>query len=530
MDKELNDILCEQLDRLYRFAYNRTRDVYKAEDLTQEIALSAIRSYHGIKDKDLILPWLWGVARNVYMRSLKSSREFPADENFIIDAAGISYETPEDKYIANEETFNVRRAVSYLAKNYRDVAVMYYIEEKDYSTISRELSIPLSSVKWRLNQSKSKIREELKTMEYMNGGYRKAQKLFMNIGGYIGKPDWRGNYEGADKALETLLAKNIAIFAYENPVTVTEISSALGTSADYVEDIIEKMSETKTLEKSGGKYQTNFPILDGAQMEDIWIGNLMLAKENSTEIFDLLHDLKNEILGIGFHGCKKHFESLLPMIFSIVCKETKGNIFDVPNLPFKGTDKSWYILGWTKDWTENYNKYFGNGGGLSSNTYESIHKSVEYYISNPYFKDRRGKATANVLWNLFYGDNTFGNDSAFIEEEAHNIALLIEEGKIEKTGDEYKIIVPVLNETKNEYQRLVSVLSPVIELSGALQEKINKRSLDAVRKHIPKRLNSDEFFGTYFAHNIIDAALLNLFHEKNIPFTADMAAWYVLKK
>ena len=165
MDKELNDILCEQLDRLYKFAYNRTRDAYKAEDLTQEIVLSAIRSYHGIKDKNLILPWLWGVAKNVYMRSIKSSREFPAEENFIIDKAGISYETPEDIYIANDEIFNVRRAVSYLAKNYRAVAVMYYIEGKDYTTISRELSIPLSSVKWRLNQSKSQIREELETME-----------------------------------------------------------------------------------------------------------------------------------------------------------------------------------------------------------------------------------------------------------------------------------------------------------------------------------------------------------------------------
>jgi len=43
--KELHDVLCENLDRLYRFAYNRTRDAYKAEDLTQEIALSAMRSY-----------------------------------------------------------------------------------------------------------------------------------------------------------------------------------------------------------------------------------------------------------------------------------------------------------------------------------------------------------------------------------------------------------------------------------------------------------------------------------------------------
>lgn len=527
MDKELHDILCEQLDRLYKFAYNRTRDAYKAEDLVQDIALSAIRSYHGIKDKDLLLPWLWGVARNVYMRSIKPTKEFPADENFIIDNVGISYETPEDMCITNSEILNVRRAVSYLAKNYRDVAVMYYIEEKDYNTISRKLSIPLSSVKWRLNQSKSQIREELETMEYMNDGYRKAQQLFLNMGGWVGKSDWRGNYEGADKALETLLAKNIALFAYDKPVTVTEISSALGTSADYVEDIIEKMVETRVIEKSGNKYQTNFPILDGEQIKDIYHGNSTVAKEHAIEILDMLYGLKDDIVNLGFHGGDKKFDSLMLMLISIVGKETTGNLFDTSKLPFKGTDKSWYVLGKKEDIGQEIGL---NGGGLSWNIVNSLNNSAEYYIFTPYFPDRRSGATMNVLWNLFYGDSYFGHDTMFITEEAHNIALLIEEGKIEKNGDEYKIKVPVFDESKDEYKKLVAVLSPVIELSNKIQEAVNKRSLDTVRKYIPKRLNCDEFFGTYCANYVVEAALFDLLHEKGLTVTNDMVSWFVLRK
>jgi RNA polymerase sigma-70 factor (ECF subfamily) len=527
MEKDLNDILCEQFDRLYKFAYNRTRDAYKAEDLTQDIVLSAIRSYHKIKNKNLILPWLWGVARNVYMRSIKSSREFPADENFIIDKTGINYETPEDIYVASDEIMNVRRAVSYLAKNDREVAVMHYIEEKDYNTISRELSIPLSSVKWRLNQSKNQIKEELETMEYMNSGYRKAQNLLISMGGHIGKSDWRGNYEGADKALETLLAKNIAIFAYDNSVTVTELASALGTSADYVEDIIEKMVETKTLVKSGNKYQTNFPIFNGAQTRDIYHGNLAFVKEKGVEILDMLYNLKADIQNLGFHGCQKDFDKLILMLISIVGKETKGNIFDISKLPFNGIDKSWYILGKTEDIGPEIGS---NGGGLSWSIYDSLDKSAEYYIFTPLYKDRLDKATADVLRNLYYGDGYFGHDTMFISKEAHNIALLIEEGKIEKNGDEYKIKVPVFDENKNEYQKLVAVLSPVIELSDKLQEALNKRSLDTVRKYIPKRLNCDEFFGTFCANYVVEAALFDLLHDKNIKVTDDMVAWYVLKK
>ena len=521
MEKELHDVLCGQLDRLYKFAYNRTRDAYKAEDLVQEIALSAIRSYHGIKDKELLLPWLWGIARNVYMRSIKPKREFPAEENFIVENAGITYETPEDKYMAGEEILNVRRAISYLAKNYRDIAVMHYFEEKDYNTISRELSIPLSSVKWRLNQSKSQIKEELESMEYMNEGYRKAQDLFLSMGGWVGKPDWRGNYEGADTAFETLLAKNIALYTYEKPVTVTEISSALGTSADYVEDIIEKMAKTRVIEKSGNKYQTNFPILDGEQTKDIYHGNSAVAKEKAAEILDMLYAKKSDIVNLGFCGSEKNFDSLMPMLISIVGKETTGNIFDTEKLPFKGTDKAWYILGKKEDIGQEIGK---NGGGLSWNTVGSLDNSIEYYIFTPHVPDRRSGATMNVLRNLFYGD------TMFMEEEAHNIALLIEEGKIEKSGGEYKIKVPVFDENKDEYKKLVAVLSPAIELSNKIQEAVNKRSLETVRRHIPKRLGCDEFFGTYCANYVVEAALFDLLCEKGFTFTNDMVSWFVLQK
>ena len=74
LEKELDELIVSQLERLYRFAYNKTHDEYKAEDLTQDIILTAARSYHKLKDKNLMLPWLFGIARNVYLRSLLPAR------------------------------------------------------------------------------------------------------------------------------------------------------------------------------------------------------------------------------------------------------------------------------------------------------------------------------------------------------------------------------------------------------------------------------------------------------------------------
>ena len=66
-----------------------------------------------------------------------------------------------------------------------------------------------------------------------------------------------GNYDGADKALDTLLAQNICLCAYEKAKTVTEIASDLGVAADYIEETLEKLTKTQCVKQISNKYQTN---------------------------------------------------------------------------------------------------------------------------------------------------------------------------------------------------------------------------------------------------------------------------------
>ena len=106
MEQELNELLTSQLDRLYRFAYNRLHDESAAEDLTQDIVECAIRSYHKIDDPERRIPWLWGIARNVYLRALnaKSRRETPAEDIImIIDAMGLTTRRPKRTSFAGKK-------------------------------------------------------------------------------------------------------------------------------------------------------------------------------------------------------------------------------------------------------------------------------------------------------------------------------------------------------------------------------------------------------------------------------------------
>lgn len=514
-----HEIIINELDRLYRFAYNRTHDAYRAEDITQDIILTAYQSYPRLRDKSRVIPWLWGIARNTVMQSYEHSREIPTDEIMIIDIAGVSYETPETEYLRKSDITRVRRAVSFLAKSYRDVCVLFYLEGKDYKTISNELGIPLSSVKWRLNQSKSQLREELEKMDYMENGYRKAIQLYFNFGGWVGK--WNpelGNYDNADKVLEGLLAQNICLDAYLTPKTVTELSSDLGVAADYIEEALKKLVETQCAKESGNQYQTMFPIWDEKADNDVFDGNIAYAIAQSKDIIDSIYAIGDNISSAGFYGCDKGIGKLILFLIGYVCLNTEHNQFEGDKLPFCGNDKAWYILA-SKG--QPFRSRFFCGNGINSSG--SMFGLREYYFTSPRTKDNRSMRTEEqkAFYSLYLGEKV---------TDDYSLSQLIESGKVSKDGDAYKITVPVVSAERGEIDRLNAILAPVFEKTNTLQEKIYKRSCETVKKYIPKHIaDQSEFFGSYCAHSILETALFGELESRGATITQDMATWYTVK-
>ncbi|MGN1345969.1 MAG: RNA polymerase sigma factor [Eubacteriales bacterium] len=521
MDQELTELLTSQLERLYRFAYNRLHDEFAAEDLTQDIVECAIRSYHRIADPDRRVPWLWGIARNVYLRTLNaaSRRETPAEDVvMIIDSAGVSYETPETVLIHRGEIENLRRAVSYLSKMYRDVCVMYWLEEKDYKSIAEELGIPLSSVKWRLNQSKVRLKEEILKMEYMENGYRKAVKLKFGMGGWDGQMDPAvGNYDGADRALEPLLAQNICLSAYNQPKTVTEIASELGCAAEYIEDTVAGLVKTQCLMQKKDRYQTAFPIWDKAAMEDIYLGSIRCAEADADGILDGIEARADEIRAVGFIGADRPVEKLLLVLLGILSRETDGDFFDSENLPFKGVDKAWFIQAVLEDaWINRF------GVGVSSSGVRNG-EVLQCYFRSPYTKDMRAYSDAQFekFYRLYNGEKI---------EDDYTTSQLLESGKIRKAAGGYEIAVPVISHERGEYAGLMEALAPILERTNSVQKKLNERTREMVTRYIPDHIASQrKFFATFCAHGAWETAVFARLVDRGVKITQDMAMYYIVK-
>ncbi len=259
MDKLLENLLTENLDKIYRFSFKKTRDSSRSEDLAHDIITEIVCAYPKLRDKSKINAWMWGVAKNVYLRTLYVNSEISLDETLSENNHSLFADNFIEQLNKEREIQNIRRALAYLAKRYREILILFYVESKSYKEISKELNIPMSSVKWRLSESKKVLKEEYNKMEkFMPRGFCFAQNMRIVSSVYNATND---NYLIPRRALKSLLSKNIALCAYEAPVTVTEISEKLGVSAEYIEDVINELVLLNLMEQVGNSYQTTFPII-----------------------------------------------------------------------------------------------------------------------------------------------------------------------------------------------------------------------------------------------------------------------------
>jgi RNA polymerase sigma-70 factor (ECF subfamily) len=148
---------------VYRFALHMSGREDVADEVTQEVFLTLIRE-PGRFDarRGSVSSYLLGVARNHVLRTLERERGWiPVDDD---DAAALA-STDADVlgHLTRDEAIDaVRRAVLTLPPAYREAVVLCDLEELSYADAARLLSVPVGTVRSRLNRGRSMLLEKLK--------------------------------------------------------------------------------------------------------------------------------------------------------------------------------------------------------------------------------------------------------------------------------------------------------------------------------------------------------------------------------
>ena len=157
------EILEDYIEKVYGFAANRTYTCDEADELSQEILLTAIRALPKLRDESRFEPWLWGVANNV----AKSFRRSMGKERALY-----FYDVPDHIPPAVtdgdeiEETYDsLRTKTAMLSEMYRSIIVLYYYEGLSTKEIAAKLNIPEGTVTWRLSAGRKKLKKDAELFE-----------------------------------------------------------------------------------------------------------------------------------------------------------------------------------------------------------------------------------------------------------------------------------------------------------------------------------------------------------------------------
>ena len=149
MTKEkFTDLVLESEKTLYRVSMSMLKNESDCEDAVQTAILKAYEKLSDLKHEEFFKTWLVRILINVCNRQLRfRSRHTELTEDL----------PASDNDMSNE----VRDAVEKLPRKFRQVIVLYYIEEFSVKEIKQILKIPEGTVKSRLSKGRDLLRIQL---------------------------------------------------------------------------------------------------------------------------------------------------------------------------------------------------------------------------------------------------------------------------------------------------------------------------------------------------------------------------------
>lgn len=261
------------LDKLYGYAYHRCRTSQEAEDLCSEIILDVLHTIHNGREIGSFYAFVWTVARRTYAdfcEKRKAHNDAVITEEYSDRILNIS-ENQIDDFIEKEEEkerfVRIFKEISFLSKIYRDVMIMYYLDEMKVSDIAASLGISETTVKQRLFSARNTIKKEVQKMENRNLSLKPVNLQFIGTGNPVGN-------DACEKARERLLSQNLIYLCKNEAKTAKELSEALCVPMPYIEDEIEIQcyglngSYGLLRNLGNGKYISNILIVDEEERKE----------------------------------------------------------------------------------------------------------------------------------------------------------------------------------------------------------------------------------------------------------------------
>lgn len=152
--------------RVYGLVFRMVRDHSDADDLAQEVFLTAFKSIAAFRQRASFSTWVYRIAVNLSLTFLKRKRREKGRAEFREDLVvggterGLSV-SPEDRSTMNELQSRIDEAVDALPDHFRASFLLVAAEGLSHADAAEVLGCSENTVSWRMHKARKLLRARL---------------------------------------------------------------------------------------------------------------------------------------------------------------------------------------------------------------------------------------------------------------------------------------------------------------------------------------------------------------------------------
>ncbi|MBP2241907.1 RNA polymerase sigma-70 factor (ECF subfamily) [Cytobacillus eiseniae] len=152
---------------LFNYIYSLVRHKELAEDLYQEVLISAYLALPSFEERAKVKNWLFKIAVNKcrdYWRKEKSATRFWEEKVYLYVDDKNPMQQPEESVLHKCSQEEMVDTLQELPEMYRDPLLLFYYHHKTLVEISDKTNLPLSTVKTRMKRAKDRLRPKVEEL------------------------------------------------------------------------------------------------------------------------------------------------------------------------------------------------------------------------------------------------------------------------------------------------------------------------------------------------------------------------------
>ncbi len=167
MEAAFERIVREYQDRIFRLALSMLGDHAAAEEAAQDALLRIWKGLGGFRAEAKLSTWVYAVTRNACLTAL--GRRGPRAVSLEEPATRREAEARSCDWVRGRSP-EVADLLEQLPSRYRQVAMLFYMQEKSYDEVARMLGLPVGTVKTYLFRARKTLAEAMTRERTPKGG------------------------------------------------------------------------------------------------------------------------------------------------------------------------------------------------------------------------------------------------------------------------------------------------------------------------------------------------------------------------